>query len=124
VARTLSINESAQLHLTSKHGFVLNEEGTATGTIRGSIYIHLHVTDNHGDVTAEVSIYPHGGYLSGDGSASYSVDGADAVFSGRLSIDRGSGVYAGAHASSLRFSGSIERRNDAVSVQLSGPLTL
>jgi hypothetical protein len=124
VARTISLSETAQLHLTSKHGFTLNEQGSAAGTITGTMYIHLHVANNHGGVTAEVNIYPHGGFLSGSGSANYQVEGADAVFSGSLSITHGSGSYAGARASGLRFSGRIQRRNDAVSVKLSGSLSV
>jgi len=122
-ARTISLSESAHLHLTSKHAFTLNEEGAVTGTIKGTIFIHLHIANNQGGVTAEVNIYPHGGSLSGSGSASYRVEGAEAAFSGRLSITRGTGSYAGARAPSLRFTGSIERRNDAAVVQLSGSLT-
>jgi hypothetical protein len=123
-ARTISLSETGHLHLTSKHGFTLNEEGSAAGTITGTIYIHLHIANNHGGVTAEVNIYPRGGSLSGSGSASYQVQGAYAVFVGKLSISRGTGSYAHAHASSLRFSGSIQRRNDAVAVRLSGPLSV
>jgi len=124
-ARTESIAESAHLHLTSKQGFTLNEQGTAAGTIAGTIYIHLHIANNHGEVNAEVNIAPKGGgSLSGQGSASYSVDGPVASFSGKLSVTRGSGRYTGAHASGLRFDGSIERRNDAVAVRLSGSLSL
>jgi len=124
-ARTESITESAHLRLTSKQGFTLNEQGAATGTIAGVIYIHLHIANNHGDVSAEVNIYPHGGgSLSGQGTASYSVDGPVASFSGKLSITRGSGKYAGAHASGLHFDGSIERRDDAVTVRLSGSLSV
>ncbi len=49
-ARTISLNESGSLHLTSHHGFHLNEQGTASGTIRGTIYIHLDVQlDQPGD---------------------------------------------------------------------------
>ncbi|HTW43541.1 MAG TPA: autotransporter [Solirubrobacteraceae bacterium] len=123
-ARTLHVGENAHLHLTSKSGFTLNEEGTAAGTIAGAIYIHLHIANNRGGVTAEVNIYPRGGSLSGHGSASYQVRGAQAAFSGTLTITRGTGGYAGAHASGLLFSGTIQRRSDAVAVQLSGSLTV
>jgi hypothetical protein len=123
-ARTISLSETGQLHLTSKHVFTLNEQGSATGTIKGTIYIHLHLPEAANRVTAEVNIYPHGGSLSGHGSASYEVEGADAVFSGQLAITSGSGSYAHASASDLRFTGSIERRNDAVSVRLSGQLSV
>ncbi len=121
-ARTVSLNESGRLHLTSHHGFHLNEQGTASGTIRGTIYIHLNVTStNH--VTAEVSIYPSNGSLTGEGTANYRSNGGQATFSGTLSISRGTGSYAHAHASRLSFSGTIQRSNDATTVRVSGPLS-
>jgi hypothetical protein len=121
-SRSSTISESGRLHLTSKQGFTLNEQGSTTGTIAGSIYIHLHLTSTS-KVTAEVSIYPSGGSLSGTGSATYRVEGAYAVFTGSLAITRGSGKYAHARASALRFTGTIQRRNDAVTVRVSGPLS-
>ena len=121
-ARTISLNESGNLHLTSHHGFHLNEQGTASGTIKGTIYIHLDVSStNH--VTAEVNIYPNGGSLTGEGTANYRSDGGQATFSGTLSISRGTGSYSGAHGSGLAFSGTIQRSNDATTVHLSGPLS-
>ncbi len=122
-ARTISLNEVARLRLTSKKGFTLNEQGTVGGTIKGTIYIHLRLVSNN-RVTAEVNIYPSSGSLTGHGSASYTVRGSIASFFGSLAITRGSGSYARAHASSLRFSGSIQRRNDSVAVLLSGPLSV
>jgi hypothetical protein len=120
-ANTISLNENGNLRLTSHHGFHLNEQGTASGTIKGSIYIHLDVSSTN-RVTAEVNIYPSNGSLTGSGSANYRADGGRATFSGTLSISRGTGSYAGAHASGLSFSGTIQRVNDATTVHLSGPL--
>jgi hypothetical protein len=120
-ARTVNLAESAHLHRTSSNGVHLNEQGSATGTIKGTIYIHLTVSANH--VRAEVSIYPHGGSLTATGSASYHVVGGFAPFSGTITVVRGSGTYAHAHSGSLRFTGSIQRSNDAVTVQLSGRLS-
>jgi hypothetical protein len=123
-ARTVSLNENGNLHSTERHPTInaLNEQGSATGTIAGTIYIHLHVVSNS-KVTAEVNIYPRGGSLSGTGSASYHVVGAQAQFVGTLSITRGSGTYSRARASRLVFTGAIQRRSDAVTVHLSGPLS-
>jgi hypothetical protein len=121
-AHTISLNENGSLHLTSHHGFHLNEQGTASGTIKGTIYIHLDVSSTN-RVTAEVNIYPSGGSLTGYGTANYRADGGQATFSGTLSISRGSGSYAGAHASGLSFTGTIERVTDATTVHLSGPLS-
>ena len=121
-ARTISLRETGRLHLTSKHGFTLNEAGSATGTIKGTIYLHLDVVAIN-RVTAEVSIYPSGGSITGSARASYRVGGATASFSGSMSIGRGTGSYARAHASGLSFSGTIQRSNDAVTVHLSGEMS-
>jgi hypothetical protein len=116
------LNERGSLHLTSKRGFTLNEQGSATGTIKGTIYIHLRLVSSK-TVTAEVNIYPRGGSLTGNGTASYRVNGGTASFSGTLSVTRGSGSYAHARARGLRFTGTIQRGNDAVNVQLQGTLS-
>jgi hypothetical protein len=118
-ARTFSLNESGSLHKTSKHNFTLNEQGSASGTIKGTIYVHLTVVSTS-RVTAEVNIYPRGGSITGYGTASYHRGGSTATFSGSASISRGTGSYAHAHGSGLSFSGTIARSNDAITVHMSG----
>ena len=119
-ARTISLNENGRLHLTSKHDFTLNEQGSATGTVAGTIYVHLTIVSNT-RVTAEVNIYPHGGSISGNGNASYHRGSTTASFSGSMSIDRGTGSYAHVHGSGLSFSGTIRNPlNDAITVHVSG----
>ncbi len=118
-ARVISLNENGNLQLTSKNGFTLNERGLASGTVRGTIYVHLSIVSSS-HVTAELNIYPHGGSLTAQGSASYHKESALARFSGTMSIERGSGSYAQAHGSNLSFSGTIQRSNDAVTVHVAG----
>jgi hypothetical protein len=121
-SRTFSLSDSAHLHLTSKHKFTLNEQGYASGTISGPIYIHLTVVSvNH--VTAEVNIYPGGGSLTGYASASYHPSGSVATFAGSMYIARGTGRYRHAQGSGLSFSGTIKRENDAVTVHVSGRMS-
>lgn len=121
-ARTFSLSESSHLHLTSHHGFTLNEQGYASGTISGTIYIHLHiVSTNH--VTAEVNIYPSGGSLTGYANASYHPSGGVATFNGTMYIARGTGRYSHAHGSGLSFTGTVQRSNDAVTVHVSGRMS-
>jgi hypothetical protein len=121
-ARTISLNERGQLHLVSKHGFTLNEQGTASGTIRGTIGVQLKIVSTS-RVTAEVTIYPSGGAISGSGSASYHRGETAASFFGSLSIHHGSGNYDRAQGSGLSFSGTIARSNDAITVHVSGRLS-
>jgi hypothetical protein len=118
-AKTFSLNENGNLRLTGKQGFTLNEEGPASGTVSGTIYVHLKIVSST-RVTAEISIYPHGGSITCSGSAGYKREGSSAHFSGGLSIDRGTGSYAHARGSGLSFSGTIQRSNDAIAVHVGG----
>jgi hypothetical protein len=118
-AKVISLNENGSLHLTSKQGFTLNEQGLASGTVRGKIYVHLSIVSSS-RVTAELSIYPRGGSLTAHGSASYHKQSTLARFSGTMSIERGTGSYARARGSGLSFSGTIQRSNDAVTVHVAG----
>ncbi|HEX3691930.1 MAG TPA: hypothetical protein VHU13_01185 [Solirubrobacteraceae bacterium] len=121
-ARTVTLNESANLHLTSKHGFTFNEQGEASGTTRGMLYVHLTIVSSS-RVTAEINFYPSNGSISSRGSASYHRGRTNASFAGALSIVKASGAYAHAHGSGLGFSGTIQRSNDAISVHVSGRVT-
>ncbi len=118
-SKTFSLNENGNLHLTSKQGFTLNEEGPASGTVSGTLYVHLKIVSST-RVTAEISLYLHGGSITCSGSAGYKREGSTANFGGALSIDRGTGSYAKAHGSGLSFSGTIQRSNDAITVHVSG----
>lgn len=123
LAGTISLNESGNLHRTSHHGITINEMGSATGTIRGTIYIHLTVSSTN-RVSAEINIYPSKGSITGYANASYRTQGGTASFSGTMSINRGTGTYNHAHGTGLKFSGTINRSNDDVKVRLSGPMTV
>jgi hypothetical protein len=121
-ARTISLSETGRLHLTSHHGFTLNEQGLASGTIAGTIYIHLSVVSTN-RVTAEVNIYPSGGSLTGHATASYRPAGGVASFNGTMDVTRGSGRYSHAKGSGLSFTGTVQRSNDAVTVHVSGGIS-
>jgi hypothetical protein len=120
VAKTIALNETGHLLETSRHNFTLNEEGSASGTAAGRIYVHL-TTVSSTRVTAEIDIYPHGGSLTGYGTGTYRRGTATISFSGSMSIERGTGSYAGVHGSGLSFSGTIaESSHDPITVHVSG----
>jgi hypothetical protein len=121
-AGTLSLSDTGHLHRTSHHGFTLDEEGSASGTISGTIYIHLKIVSTN-RVTAEVSIYPGGSSITGYATADYRPSGAVASFSGTMTVERGTGRYSGAHGSGLSFTGTIQRSNDAITVHVSGRMS-
>lgn len=121
-ARTLTLSETGHLHLTSKHKFTLNEQGRASGTISGTIYIHLNIVSTN-RVTAEVNIYPSGGSLTGYASASYHPAGGVATFNGTMNLVRGTGRYSHARGSGLSFTGTVQRIDDAVTVHVNGRMS-
>jgi hypothetical protein len=121
-SRTITLADTGRLHLTSKHSFTLNEQGSASGNIPGTIYIHLHIVSTN-RVTAEVNIYPSGGSITGYGNASYHPSGSVATFNGTLNITRGTGRYSHARGSGLSFAGAIKRENDSVTVHVVGRMS-
>jgi len=122
-SRTISLQENGSLRLTSKHEFTLNEHGRASGTIPGSIYVHLTITSTS-RVSAEVNIYPPHGSVTGEATASYHRGSQTATFQGTIAIVRGSGTYAHAHGSGISFSGTIRRSDDAITVHLGGRVSV
>jgi hypothetical protein len=118
-ARAISLNESAQLHLTSRHGFTLNEQGSASGSVSGTMYVHLTIVSTT-RVVAEVNFYPRGGSISGKATADYRRGSSTASFAGTMSIAHGTGSYAHARGSGLGFSGTIRRSDEAIAVQVHG----
>jgi hypothetical protein len=122
-SRTIALNVTGRLHLTSKHGFTLNEQGSVSGTIAGTIYVHLKAVSTS-RVTAEVNIYPSGGSLSASGSARYHRGSTTATFAGSMSINRGTGRYSHVRSSNLSFSGTIyESKDDAITVHVTGTVS-
>ena len=121
-AATVSLHESGNLHLTSKRGFTLNEQGSASGTFNGTIRVRLTIVSSS-HVRAEVSISRSGGSISGQATASYRKSGTSASFTGSMSVSSGSGSYSHAHGSGLSFDGTIQNSNDAIAVRLSGPIS-
>jgi hypothetical protein len=122
-ARTITLNDTGNLHKTSKKGFNLYESGNATGSVSGSISLHLDVVSTN-RVTAELTVYPRGSSMSGNASGSYRTNGGTASFSGTLSITRGTGGYAHARGSGISFTGTINRSNDSVTVHVNGKLSV
>jgi hypothetical protein len=121
-ARTTSLAEHGALHLVSKHGFTLNEQGSASGSIKGTITVQLKIVSTS-RVTLEVTIFPNSGSITGYGTASYHKGQATASFAGSMAIKHGSGSYSRAQGSGLSFNGTIARSNDAITVQVSGKLS-
>lgn len=118
-ARTVSLNDTGHLHKTAHHGLNLYEAGPTSGSLSGTVTLHLDVVSTN-RVTAQLTVHSGHSSINATASGSYRNNGPTASFSGTLSVTGGTGSYAHAHGSGLSFSGTIQRTTDAVTVRVSG----
>ncbi len=119
-ARTITIREHADLHLVRKSGSTLYQSGRASGTIDGNVSTVFNVTLS--GVTGQFTIYARGGSLTLSVNGKPRSTGIRARFSGTMRVVKGTGRYSGASGSG-NFSGTVNRRTWAASVDASGRLT-
>lgn len=119
-ARTLNVADEAHLRPSGNEGETLNESGTVTGALPGSLRVHLTIGAT---VSATFTIYPRGGgSISGRGSARLHSTGTYASFGGTMYVTHGTGGYAHAHGHGGLY-GTVNRRTDALVVQTTGRLS-
>jgi hypothetical protein len=121
-SRTLTLNETGHLKLTSRHGLTLVERGSASGTYSATVEVHLTLVSST-RATAQITVSRSGGSITGSGSAAYHNGHSEASFSGAISISHGTGSYSRAHGSGMHISGTLQRSNDAITVHLSGTVS-
>jgi hypothetical protein len=120
-AASASVKDEGKLHLIKSSGSTLYDEGNAHGTLPGKVKIRFRY-DGNPQVSAQITIYAHGGSILADGSARLSNPSSQAPsFKGTIAIGSGSGRYARAHGSG-RLYGVFYRRSYAITVQTEGTL--
>jgi hypothetical protein len=118
--RTLNVTDEAHLRVTHSYGELLQEEGSATGALPGTVHVSFRIGTS---VTGSFTIYPRGGgSISGESSARLHSTGRYASFGGSMTISHGTGRYAHAHGHG-GFYGTVDRRSDALVVQTTGQLS-
>lgn len=119
-ARTLNIADTAHLHFVRETAdSTLIEEGKAAGGMPGVVKIDFEV-----GATVKSSFVLSGRYGALIGSSfgrPHSSGNEYSSFAGTLTITHGTGRYAHAHGQG-GFYGTIDRNNDAVTVQTTGKL--
>jgi len=120
-ARVTHLSETAQLHLVTHQGTqILQEEGQASGTLRGRLTVVINI--GYTEATVTFTARSSAGTLSGRGVESYYVSGKNGHFSGRMSVTGGTGAYAHASGSSLQTTGLIKRAHYEVQMTVNGAL--
>jgi hypothetical protein len=118
-ARVLAATDTANLHYVSASGSLLLDEGKASGTLPGSMRVHLNLGTTF---TSTFTIFASGGSISGRGSAKPHGFGKYESFAGTLIVTGGTGRYARARGRG-RFYGTFNRSNYALVVKTTGNLT-
>ncbi len=118
-ARTLDATDIAHMHFVSSSGSLLFEEGSASGTLPGSMRAHFNVGVT---MSGSFTIYTGGGTISGHGTATPHASGVYESFAGSLVATGGTGRYVHAHGRAGLY-GVFNRRNYALTVQTTGRLS-
>lgn len=119
-SRSVSVSETARLHLVSKSGSRLTERGTASGTLPGPVDAHLVVEVT--EATGTVTIHPRGGSLTLSVESFARSSGTIAHLRGTLTVKTGTGRYAHARGSA-NFTATVNRRSWAIRVSAHGHLS-
>jgi len=123
-ARRSYLNEKARLRFSSEHGSTLVERGYAYGTYDGAVVADLTIHSKSVDAT--VTLYPHGGSITGSADASYRVVKNLGYFGGTFNLGRGSGKFghvAEVGHKPLGISGVINRYNFELEVKANGEVS-
>jgi hypothetical protein len=118
-AHTLNATDTAHLHYVSSSGSLLYEEGSASGTLQGSMRAHFDVGPTF---SGSFTIYTHAGTIKGHGKATPSGSGRYESFSGSLVATGGTGRYTHAHGHAGLY-GTFDRKTYALVVQMTGRLS-
>lgn len=121
-ARIIHATDEAKL-VYNRHrstGSHLFEEGTAHGTLPGSVRAECNVGATF---VANVTIYTSVGTIRGNGTATPHASGIYESFSGTLTITGGTGHYTHAHGHAGLY-GVFNRRTYNITVQTTGSFSL
>jgi hypothetical protein len=118
-AHVLNATDTAHLHYVSSSGSLLFDEGKATGTLPGSMRVHLDLGTTF---TGTFTIFASGGSIEGRGSATPHGSGTYESFAGTLTVTGGTGRYAHAHGHGGLY-GTFDRDNYALVIKTTGGLT-
>jgi len=122
-AREVNLQETGYLHAVGEPGDTILEEGHATGTYSCSITVHLTIGSG-GKGTAAFTVKPHGGSVSGTGTARFAQQGANGYFGGTIAISHGTGSYAHAAGQNIGISGVVNRETFALTVHVHGKISV
>jgi tetraprenyl-beta-curcumene synthase len=116
--RSLRASDEAHLRYVSASGSTLYETGRASGTLPGSMRVHMSIGPTF---SGSFTIYASGGTIAGHGTATPHGVGVYESFAGSLTLTGGSGRFR--HASgAAKLYGTFNRNTYALLIQTEGTL--
>lgn len=120
-ARTMSINESANLKIVHQEYHHVEARGQTYGTFKGAIVLHYSIDTGERSSSSFVT-YPSGGRMYGGAICTYRVSGGNSYFAGNVKINGGTGRYRHAYGTAIHISGILERWHLRMSIHITGKL--
>jgi hypothetical protein len=117
-ARVLHASDQAHLRYISASGSTLYETGKASGTLPGSMHVHMRIAATF---SGSFVIYAQGGTIDGHGNATPHGSGVYESFAGTLIVTGGSGRYSHAQGRAGLY-GTFNRDTYALVVKTTGDL--
>lgn len=117
-ARSLRASDQAHLRYVSASGSTLYETGRASGTLPGSMHVHMNIGPTF---SGSFTIYTSGGTIAGHGSATPHGVGVYESFAGSVTLTGGSGRFRHARGSAKLY-GTFNRDTYALLIQTEGTL--
>lgn len=114
----LHASDAAKLHYVGAVGEEVYETGSASGTLPGSMRVHMIFTSTF---SGSFAIYTRGGRIDGHGKARPHGEGVYQSFAGTLVVTGGTGRYRRAHGTAHLY-GVFDRENYALTIQTAGTL--
>jgi hypothetical protein len=116
--RALKATDTAHLRYVSASGSTLYETGRATGTLPGTMKVHMRIAATF---SGSFTIYASGGAISGHGTATPHGAGVYESFAGSLTVIGGSGRFRHARGTAKLY-GTFNRDTYALVIQTVGTL--
>ena len=114
----LHASDAAKLHYVGAVGEQVYETGSASGTLPGSMHVHMIFASTF---SGSFAIYTRGGTIDGEGRARPHGEGVYESFAGTLVVTGGTGRYRRAHGTAHLY-GTFDRENYALTIQTAGTL--
>ncbi len=117
------ISEKSQLRLASAPGVTIKEQGSLTGTFKGTVVAYFtSYSISRGSLT--LTGYVPGGVVTVQGETHNRVSGSTGYSEGTVRIIHGTGKFAHASSKGLRFHAVVNRKNFYITAEVQGQMSL